>query len=38
MKVIKRKLKNESGMGHKTDKNAKVTIPGKVLPVSTDRR
>lgn len=34
--AIKKKLKNESGMDHKTDKNAKIDIPGEVLTVSTD--
>ena len=28
---MKRKLKNESGTDQKTDRNAKVIIPGKVL-------
>lgn len=38
IKVIKRKFKNESGMGHKIDKSAKVIISGKVLTISTDSR
>lgn len=36
--AIKKTPKNESGMDHKTDENAKIDIPGKVLTVSTDGR
>lgn len=34
--AMKKKLKNESEMDHKTDKNAKINIPSKILTVSTD--
>lgn len=33
---MKKKLKNESEMDHKTDKNSKIDIPSKIITVSTD--